>query len=121
MNQLKYSEYPDCCGIDVLCNFPLNSEDDDWNYWSELSVEERETLKKGILQDLKDSIKDQGQGMLQVVLNSWQNRKFGALVRQSGYKLKTSFLNPNSGNKCYFYLRLINQPSKGKKVKKVFS
>lgn len=102
--ELSQEEYPFCCGIDIICCFP----------------ESEYQLTKKIKDQLKDQIKEmtgknRHQGIIQITLNAWQNRRFGSLVRDCGFKLTKSFDNPNSHNRCYFYTKMINQKKPIKK------
>lgn len=112
-NALWYLEvegFPYCCGIDVICGFP--------DGLSVPTSSERNNIEKYLRKVIKNSKK---RGMLHLTLNHYQNQHFGMLVKSCGFKMKHSFYNPNSHNRCHFYTLAINQP-KGvkKKVKRKF-
>lgn len=107
---LEVDCFPNCCGVDVICGFP----------------EQIENLNKITIKDIEKEIRSiikrsNKRGILQITLNSLQNRQLGKLVKEFGFKVKHSFYNPNTSNRVYLYTLVINQPKKVvKKVKKKF-
>lgn len=129
---LDTEEYPDCCGVIVICNFPHQEEyfddapyndlsDDDGNY-HRLSMQQKQKLKDCITRSIKSKIDYwYAKGMFQVILNNWQNRRFGAVVKSLGFKMKQSLINPNTDNKLFYYHLVVRQPGKKSLRKRKFS
>lgn len=127
---LDCNEYDDCCGINVIFGFPQRNEnfteadydyDDDDGNWHKLSATQRQELKDIIKKGVNDKVKFfYNKGMFQIILNNWQNRRFGSVVKSCGFKMKQSFVNPNTDNKLFFYFLLCRQPTKKSTLKRKF-
>lgn len=126
---LDVEEYPDCCGVVVICNFPHEEEyfdeapyngDDEGNY-RRLSMQQKQELKEVITKDIKQKIDHWfNKGMFQIILNNWQNRRFGGVVKSLGFKMKQTLINPNTDNKLFYYHLITRQPNKKSNLKRKF-
>lgn len=106
--ELNVDEYPYCCGIHIICDFP------DGNI--EVTKEIRNDIEKELA--YRTSKRKDSCGVFHITLNSQQNKEFGNLIKEYGFKMKQRFYNPNSQNFVYFYT-CTNLPPK-KRAKKIF-
>ncbi len=103
---LEYSEYPACCGIEIIYEFPQEN--------CGISIlDVKESIFQEFKKNLDQCIKSR-KGMVQVVLNHWQRRHFGSMLKELKFKRGLGFYNPNSNNRCYLYIKLLSQPTKVK-------
>lgn len=100
---LEEDEYPECCGVRVIKDFP-----DELGY----------TILSS-LYSLKETENQSGcPGMLVAVINRGQFRNYNKELVAAGFEMVRKARNPKTENMIYLYVCLINQPQPRPKVKK---
>ena len=101
--EIEAEPFPYCCGIDVLCSFPL--ADYSKKLALELSFQERKKIRVGVKEWLEDYIKGQPHyAWIMATLTCGQQYVFGSALRFVGFKRVRTRRNPNSNNMLYFYI-----------------
>jgi hypothetical protein len=126
------SEFPDCCGIDIVSGFEYVGYG--CKAWDNDAVL-KQTSQKAIEDKIKDhngpeywdNEQDQyvelgpdddypaGPGLILLALNESQYTKFADAIKINKFKLLSEFVNPNTGNRCRLYGRKRKQPKRTKK------
>ena len=101
--EIEAEPFPFCCGIDLLCCFPL--ADYSKKLALAISFQERKAIREAVKEWLERYVAGKPQyAWVMATLTCGQQYVFGSALRFVGFKRVRTRRNPNSKNTLYFYI-----------------